>query len=151
MSIPGGIRVKLSLALLGIVGGALLAAYVIVIPSLEQRLVEAKLDQMQSDAETLAVNYATDEAQNRLDSTTSSTARTSSRTRASSSSPSAASPGKRVLVSLGDSSAGRRRRTIERTRRRSRRPRAPGPCARASSTTAASTPRSPSRSSTPAT
>ena len=48
MSIPGGIRVKLSLALLGIVGGALLSAYVIVIPSLEQRLVEAKLDQMQS-------------------------------------------------------------------------------------------------------
>ena len=32
MSIPGGIRVKLALALLGIVGGALLAAYVIVVP-----------------------------------------------------------------------------------------------------------------------
>ena len=34
MSIPGGIRVKLTLALLGIVGGALLAAYAIVVPSL---------------------------------------------------------------------------------------------------------------------
>lgn len=58
MSIPGGIRVKLALALLGIVGGALLAAFVIVVPSLEQRLVNAKLDQLQSDAEALAVNYA---------------------------------------------------------------------------------------------
>ena len=58
MSVPGGIRVKLTLALLGIVGGALLAAYAIVIPSLEARLVNAKLDQLQSDAEALAVNYA---------------------------------------------------------------------------------------------
>ena len=66
MSVPGGIRVKLALALLGIVGGALFAAYVIVVPSLERRLVEAKLDQQQSDAEALAVNYATFEAQNIL-------------------------------------------------------------------------------------
>ena len=66
MSIPGGIRVKLALALLGIVGGALFAAYVIVVPSLERRLVEAKLDQQQSDAEALAVNYAAFEAQNIL-------------------------------------------------------------------------------------
>jgi signal transduction histidine kinase len=66
MSIPGGIRVKLALALLGIVGGALLAAYAIVVPSLERSLVEAKLDQQQSDAETLAANYAGLEAQNRL-------------------------------------------------------------------------------------
>ena len=58
MTIPGGIRFKLSLALLGIVGGALLAAYAIVVPSLERNLVEAKLDQQQSDAERLAVNYA---------------------------------------------------------------------------------------------
>ena len=65
MSIPGGIRVKLALALLGIVGGALFAAYVIVVPSLERRLVNAKLDQLQSDAETLAVNYAGHEASNR--------------------------------------------------------------------------------------
>lgn len=66
MSIPGGIRVKLSLALLAIVGGALLAAYAIVVPSLEQRLVTAKLDQLQSDADALAVNYATFAAQNSL-------------------------------------------------------------------------------------
>ena len=63
MNIPGGIRVKLSLALLGIVGGALLAAYAIVVPSLERNLVGAKLDQQQSDAETLAVNYAGLEAE----------------------------------------------------------------------------------------
>jgi signal transduction histidine kinase len=66
MSIPGGIRVKLSLALLAIVGGALLAAYAIVVPSLERRLVTAKLDQLQSDAGALAVNYATFAAQNNL-------------------------------------------------------------------------------------
>ena len=42
MSIPGGIRVKLALALLTIVGGALLTAYAIVVPSLERRLVAAK-------------------------------------------------------------------------------------------------------------
>ena len=65
MSIPGGIRVKLTLALLGIVGGALLAAYAIVVPSLELRLVDAKLDQLQGDAEALAVNYALN--QQRLD------------------------------------------------------------------------------------
>ena len=58
MNIPGGIRVKLALALLGIVGGALLAAYAIVVPSLERNLVNAKLDQLQRDAEALAVNYA---------------------------------------------------------------------------------------------
>lgn len=65
MSIPGGIRVKLALALLGIVGGALLAAYAIVVPSLELRLVDAKLNQLQSDAEALAANYALN--QQRLD------------------------------------------------------------------------------------
>ena len=66
MSIPGGIRVKLALALLGIVGGALFAAYAIVVPSLERRLVDAKLDQQQSDANALAVNYARAEAANAL-------------------------------------------------------------------------------------
>lgn len=65
MIIPGGIRVKLALALLGIVGGALLAAYAIVVPSLEHNLVNAKLDQLQGDAEALAVNYALN--QQRLD------------------------------------------------------------------------------------
>ncbi len=58
MSLPGGIRLKLVLALIAIVGGALLAAYAIVVPSLEQRLVNAKLEQQQSDAETLATSYS---------------------------------------------------------------------------------------------
>ena len=50
MSIPGGIRTKLALALLAIVGGALLVAYAIVIPTLRDSLVDAKLDQLESDA-----------------------------------------------------------------------------------------------------
>ncbi len=66
MNIPGGIRVKLSLALLVIVGSALFAAYAIIVPSLERRLVAAKLDQQQSDAEILAINFATQAAQNNL-------------------------------------------------------------------------------------
>jgi len=66
MSIPGGIRVKLALALLAIVGGALLSAYAIVVPSLERRLVSAKLDQQESDAKALAVIYATRQAQDKL-------------------------------------------------------------------------------------
>ena len=47
MRIPGGIRVRIALALAGIVAAALGAAYLIVIPSLEQRLVEARLDQLE--------------------------------------------------------------------------------------------------------
>ena len=66
MSIPGGIRVKLSLALLVIVGSALFAAYAIIVPSLERRLVAAKLDQQQSDAEILGIRFATEAAQNNL-------------------------------------------------------------------------------------
>jgi two-component system, OmpR family, sensor kinase len=62
MRIPGGIRIKLALALLGIVAGAFAVAYVIVVPSLERRLVDAKLDQMQGDAQRLAVDYAAGEA-----------------------------------------------------------------------------------------
>jgi two-component system, OmpR family, sensor kinase len=64
MRVPGGIRVKLALALLGIVGGALLVAYAIVVPSLERRLVAAKLDQLEGDSATLAVEYAALQAQN---------------------------------------------------------------------------------------
>jgi two-component system OmpR family sensor kinase len=64
MTIPGGIRVKLALALLGIVGGALLVAYAIVVPSLERRLVAAKLNQLEGDSATLAVDYAALQAQN---------------------------------------------------------------------------------------
>ena len=54
MSVPGGIRVKLTLALVGIVGGALFAAYLIVVPSLERRLVDAKLEQLETNANTIA-------------------------------------------------------------------------------------------------
>jgi signal transduction histidine kinase len=45
--IPGGIRVRIALALAAIVALALGAAYMIVVPSLEQRLVKARLDQLQ--------------------------------------------------------------------------------------------------------
>lgn len=54
MSLPGGIRVKLTLALVGIVGGALLAAYTIVVPSLERSLVDAKLKELEANASTVA-------------------------------------------------------------------------------------------------
>jgi two-component system, OmpR family, sensor kinase len=50
MRIPGGIRVRIALALVGIVGAALGAAYLIVIPSLEQRLVDARLDQLEESS-----------------------------------------------------------------------------------------------------
>ncbi len=59
MTIPGGIRARLVLALVLIVGVAQLAAYLMVVPSLERRLVDAKLDQMQKDAATLATALAT--------------------------------------------------------------------------------------------
>ena len=54
MRIPGGIRVRIALALVGIVTAALGAAYLIVIPSLEQRLVDARLDQLEQAAAPLA-------------------------------------------------------------------------------------------------
>lgn len=54
MTLPGGIRVKLTLALVGIVGGALFAAYAIVVPTLERNLVDAKLEQLQKNAYTVA-------------------------------------------------------------------------------------------------
>jgi signal transduction histidine kinase len=48
--LPGGIRVRLAIGLLVVVGGALLAAYLIVAPSLENRLVAAKLGDLRSSA-----------------------------------------------------------------------------------------------------
>jgi len=48
-----GIRLRLALALLGVVSGALGVAYLIVVPTLESRLVEAKLDQLDRDAVTV--------------------------------------------------------------------------------------------------
>jgi len=105
MTIPGGIRVKLSLALLAIVGSALLAAYVIIVPSLERRLVAAKLDQQQSDAETLAVNFAAQAAQNNLrlgDFVDGAGFLSNSRVVVFGV---GGSPGRRTLLSLADSSA----------------------------------------------
>lgn len=54
MRIPGGIRARIVLALAGIVATALGTAYLIVIPSLEQRLVDARLDQLTKLAVPLA-------------------------------------------------------------------------------------------------
>jgi signal transduction histidine kinase len=55
---PGGIRTKIALALVLIVGGAQLAAYLMVVPSLERRLIDAKLGQLQKDATVLATALA---------------------------------------------------------------------------------------------
>ena len=54
MRLPGGIRVRLALGLLVVVGGALLAAYLIVAPSLEQRLVDGKLSGLEKAGVPLA-------------------------------------------------------------------------------------------------
>ena len=54
MSIPGGIRTRIVLVVVGIVAGALGTAYMIVVPSLERRLVDARLEQLQKQAEPLA-------------------------------------------------------------------------------------------------
>ena len=58
MSLPGGIRTTLAIALLLIVGGALAGAYVMVVPSLERRLVDERLDELQRDANSTALSYA---------------------------------------------------------------------------------------------
>ena len=60
MSVPGGIRTKLALALVVIVGGALGAAYLMVVPSLERRLVDAKIDQLARDVVPAAVSLPFD-------------------------------------------------------------------------------------------
>jgi signal transduction histidine kinase len=54
VTFPGGIRTRLAAGVLIVVGGALLAAYLIVVPSLENRLVSAKLSGLRSSAEPLA-------------------------------------------------------------------------------------------------
>ncbi|HEX2427957.1 MAG TPA: ATP-binding protein [Gaiellaceae bacterium] len=54
MSLPGGIRIRIVLVLVGIVAGALGTAYMIVVPSLERRLVDARLEQLQAVALPLA-------------------------------------------------------------------------------------------------
>ena len=54
MRLPGGIRIRIALVLVGIVAGALGTAYLIVVPSLERRLVDARLDQLEDLAAPLA-------------------------------------------------------------------------------------------------
>ena len=54
MRLPGGIRIRIALVLVGIVAGALGTAYLIVVPSLERRLVDARLDQFEKLAVPLA-------------------------------------------------------------------------------------------------
>ncbi|HEU4972217.1 MAG TPA: HAMP domain-containing protein, partial [Gaiellaceae bacterium] len=60
MSLPGGIRIRIVLVLVGIVAGALGTAYMIVIPSLERRLVDARLDQLEPVATRLARSLSED-------------------------------------------------------------------------------------------
>ncbi|MGH3133668.1 MAG: ATP-binding protein [Gaiellaceae bacterium] len=54
MRIPGGIRIRLALALAAIVAGALGTAYLIVVPSLERQLVDARLDELEELAVPLS-------------------------------------------------------------------------------------------------
>ena len=54
MRIPGGIRVRLALALAAIVAGALGTAYLIVVPSLERQLVDDRLNQLEELAVPLS-------------------------------------------------------------------------------------------------
>jgi signal transduction histidine kinase len=52
-----GIRLRLAFALLTVVAGALAVVYLIVVPSLEHELVNARLEQMETDAKTVARGY----------------------------------------------------------------------------------------------
>jgi signal transduction histidine kinase len=61
--LPGGIRIRIALVLVGIVAGALGTAYLIVVPSLERRLVDARLDQLERLAEPLAKSLPEDTQQ----------------------------------------------------------------------------------------
>jgi signal transduction histidine kinase len=57
VSLPGGIRTTLAVALLLIVGGALGGAYLMVVPSLERRLVDERIDELERDARSTAYAY----------------------------------------------------------------------------------------------
>jgi signal transduction histidine kinase len=54
VTFPRGIRIRIALALAGIVALALGVAYMIVVPSLEERLVDARLAELQKHAAPLA-------------------------------------------------------------------------------------------------
>jgi signal transduction histidine kinase len=58
--IPGGIRVRLALALAAIVAGALGTAYLIVVPSLERQLVDDRLEQLENRAVPLSATLPED-------------------------------------------------------------------------------------------
>jgi len=60
VSLPGGIRIRIVLVLVGIVAGALGTAYMIVVPSLERRLVDARLDELEKLAGPLARSLSDD-------------------------------------------------------------------------------------------
>jgi signal transduction histidine kinase len=66
MRLPGGIRTTLAIALLAIVGGALGGAYLMVVPSLERRLVDDRLDQVRRDALDAAAGYTVVDQSNPL-------------------------------------------------------------------------------------
>ena len=55
---PGGIRTKIALALVLIVGCAQAVAYLLVVPTLEHALIGARLDQLEKDATTLSTALA---------------------------------------------------------------------------------------------
>ena len=60
MRIPGGIRVRIALALVAIVAVALGTAYLIVVPSLEHRLVDARIAELERLAVPLSKTFPTD-------------------------------------------------------------------------------------------
>ena len=57
MTLRGGIRGRLAVGVLFVVCGALAAAYLIVVPSLEKRLVDAKIAELRRNAVTLSAGY----------------------------------------------------------------------------------------------
>jgi len=60
MSLPGGIRTRIALVLVAIVAGALATAYLILVPSLERRLVDARLSQLEVEGKLLAARLPED-------------------------------------------------------------------------------------------
>jgi signal transduction histidine kinase len=54
VKLPGGIRARLALSLAVIVAGALGTAYLIVVPSLERQLVDARLDRLEAQIGSVA-------------------------------------------------------------------------------------------------
>ena len=61
MRLPGGIRARIALVLVGIVAGALGTAYLIVVPSLERRLVDARIAELSDAAVRLSASLPDDQ------------------------------------------------------------------------------------------